>query len=153
MGYLVCEKCGGYYELKKGEAINDFQSCDCGGKLKYVKNLDEFNSESDKLKKMSKCHFCGAENLNDDKFCGNCGKPLNTTSTQGIPIKSKTKSNDGLSKYRNELNYFSICMGILGIPFFVFLILWLPQVYLLSIISLFMIILIIFIIQILLRVI
>ena len=41
MGYLVCEKCGGYYELKNGEAINDFEGCECGGKFKFVKSLDE----------------------------------------------------------------------------------------------------------------
>lgn len=34
MGYLVCEKCGGYYEFQKGEFPEDFESCQCGGKLK-----------------------------------------------------------------------------------------------------------------------
>ncbi len=33
--YLICNKCGGYYELEKGESPNDFDSCQCGGKLKY----------------------------------------------------------------------------------------------------------------------
>lgn len=36
MGYIVCEKCNGYYELQKGESINDFDRCQCGGKLRYV---------------------------------------------------------------------------------------------------------------------
>ncbi|MCE7698420.1 MAG: zinc ribbon domain-containing protein, partial [Methanobacterium paludis] len=39
-GYVVCEKCGGYYELEEGESPDDFESCSCGGKLKYVKNLE-----------------------------------------------------------------------------------------------------------------
>jgi DNA-directed RNA polymerase subunit RPC12/RpoP len=39
-GYLVCEKCGGYYELEEGESPEDFESCGCGGHLKYVKNLE-----------------------------------------------------------------------------------------------------------------
>ena len=34
MTYLVCEKCGGYYELKSGESADDFDKCNCGGKLK-----------------------------------------------------------------------------------------------------------------------
>lgn len=33
--YLICEKCGGYYELQSGESPEDFQECECGGKLKY----------------------------------------------------------------------------------------------------------------------
>lgn len=32
--FLVCNKCGGYYELQKGESAEDFSSeCDCGGHL------------------------------------------------------------------------------------------------------------------------
>ena len=39
MGYLVCEKCGGYYELKPGEKPEDFSDkCECGGKLSYTDN-------------------------------------------------------------------------------------------------------------------
>ena len=35
-GYLVCDKCGGFYQLKHGESENDFSdSCECGGKLEY----------------------------------------------------------------------------------------------------------------------
>ncbi|BDZ70373.1 protease htpX [Methanobacterium petrolearium] len=39
-GYLICEKCGGYYELQPGESPDDFtDECECGGKLEYVKTL------------------------------------------------------------------------------------------------------------------
>lgn len=41
MGYLVCEKCGGYYSLKEGESPTDFAECRCGGKLVYMDSLDE----------------------------------------------------------------------------------------------------------------
>jgi heat shock protein HtpX len=35
-GYLVCDKCNGYYELQVGESPEDFASkCECGGKLEY----------------------------------------------------------------------------------------------------------------------
>ncbi|MCE5214584.1 MAG: hypothetical protein LLF83_07695 [Methanobacterium sp.] len=34
-GYLICEKCKGYYELQEGESPADFESCQCGGKLTY----------------------------------------------------------------------------------------------------------------------
>ncbi|MEN6291422.1 MAG: zinc ribbon domain-containing protein [Methanobacterium sp.] len=39
-GYLVCNSCGGYYELQPGEAPDDFSDeCDCGGRFKHQKNL------------------------------------------------------------------------------------------------------------------
>ena len=38
-GYLICEKCSGYYKLEKGESLEDFESCECGGKLKFTKSL------------------------------------------------------------------------------------------------------------------
>lgn len=35
-GYLVCDKCQGYYELQTGEKVVDFnRNCDCGGTLEY----------------------------------------------------------------------------------------------------------------------
>jgi hypothetical protein len=39
MMYLICEICGGYYPLKGEESINDFDSCQCGGKL-YLVDLE-----------------------------------------------------------------------------------------------------------------
>jgi len=49
-GYLVCNDCGGYYELKPEESPQDFVACECGGKLKHTKKLDtipEDTEESD----------------------------------------------------------------------------------------------------------
>ena len=43
-GYLLCEKCGGYYELHEGESPEDFEKCECGGKLRYSK-LNPINNE------------------------------------------------------------------------------------------------------------
>jgi hypothetical protein len=33
--YLVCDKCGGYYELQPNESPEDFEECQCGGELEY----------------------------------------------------------------------------------------------------------------------
>ena len=50
-GYLVCHKCGGYYELQPGEFPSDFDStCDCGGILKFHNNLDNDYDENKKPK-------------------------------------------------------------------------------------------------------
>jgi len=41
VGYLICGKCKSYHELQPGESPKDFVSeCGCGGKLRYVENLD-----------------------------------------------------------------------------------------------------------------
>ncbi len=41
MGYLICGKCKSYYKLQPGESAKDFvDKCDCGGKLRYIENLD-----------------------------------------------------------------------------------------------------------------
>lgn len=44
--YLVCENCGGSYKLQDGESFDDFNACECGGKLKsvwIVETKDKFN--------------------------------------------------------------------------------------------------------------
>lgn len=41
-GYLVCDNCGGYYELQTGETPEDFSDeCECGGKLGHYHDLPE----------------------------------------------------------------------------------------------------------------
>lgn len=63
MGYLKCEKCGGYYELQKGESPDDFQDkCECGGNLNYVESLD-MNKPDETPKNASK----NKDNLQDKK--------------------------------------------------------------------------------------
>ena len=39
MGYLICDKCAGYYELQEGESPEDFSQCQCGGHLQYVDEI------------------------------------------------------------------------------------------------------------------
>lgn len=46
MGYLVCEKCGGYYSLEEGESPTDFAECRCGGKLEYLDSLNDLDIKS-----------------------------------------------------------------------------------------------------------
>lgn len=41
VGFLVCDKCGGYYSLLPGESPEDFSDvCECGGKWEYRENPD-----------------------------------------------------------------------------------------------------------------
>lgn len=48
-GYLVCNKCNGYYKLQPGESPDDFEECQCGGKLKYYENIDWLLEEEKKI--------------------------------------------------------------------------------------------------------
>lgn len=41
-GYLICDKCSGYYQLQPDESADDFSdTCECGGELKYKENLED----------------------------------------------------------------------------------------------------------------
>lgn len=41
-GYLICQKCGGYYQLEPGESMDDFEClCNCGGRLEYKTTLED----------------------------------------------------------------------------------------------------------------
>jgi hypothetical protein len=53
MPYLICQNCGGYYQLDDDESPEDFDSCQCGGKLIYSEYLE---SKS----RMGKKKFYGA---------------------------------------------------------------------------------------------
>jgi len=56
MPYLICQNCGGYYQLGDDESPADFDSCQCGGKLIYSENLDS-------KPQMSRKKFYGALSL------------------------------------------------------------------------------------------
>lgn len=46
MPYLICKKCEGYYKLKEGESLKDFEECECGGSLRQVESLNiPYNTE------------------------------------------------------------------------------------------------------------
>lgn len=53
-GYLVCNDCGGYYELKPEESPQDFVACECGGKLKHTKKLDTIPEDTEETNDKSK---------------------------------------------------------------------------------------------------
>lgn len=85
MGYLICDKCGGYYELNPGETAANYDKCDCGGKLRYAPTIAGVNP---KYKHYDVCPKCGAENPAGSAFCGSCSSSMKK--------ESKTKSNSGI---------------------------------------------------------
>lgn len=72
MAYVICEKCGGYYELQEGESSDDFDSCHCGGNLSYVRSIQK---EIKKPKNTIKCGICGHEQEKNFK-CSKCGSKI-----------------------------------------------------------------------------
>ena len=47
MGFLICNKCDGSYELQAGEYPEDFDlACECGGELKFHNNLNNDYQEN-----------------------------------------------------------------------------------------------------------
>jgi ribosomal protein L40E len=71
-GYLVCESCGGYYELQKGESLEDFDRCQCGGDLTYYASLNEIEKQI----QTKICSKCGTKNIDTAQFCQECGTKL-----------------------------------------------------------------------------
>ncbi len=93
MSYLICEKCGGYYKLKKGEKPNDFKTCECGGSLRYVQNFNaHFDEELDPINEFNICPDCGTESFAAEKYCKSCGKMIKNT---------KNKENDSSDADKN----------------------------------------------------
>ncbi len=99
MGYLICDKCEGYYELQSGEKMGDFDKCRCGGKLSWVAKLptqyqDENISEKkdektdkkgEKATNLFPCPDCGHKISRTAKSCPNCGYKLTYIDKHGKP--------------------------------------------------------------------
>lgn len=78
MGYLVCNKCKGHYELQEGENPDEFiDQCECGGTLKYFQNADEYVvDELGTMGGINFCPNCGTEIKENAKFCIKSGEML-----------------------------------------------------------------------------
>lgn len=93
MGYLICDKCGGYYELQPGEKPEDFSDeCECGGKLVYSENLEfsrEVQHESDDSQ--------GESEINEDKSSYEMvqiNEEGTTVETDKTALKTESKRNE-----------------------------------------------------------
>lgn len=86
MGYLICDKCNGYYELQPGEKPEDFDlECDCGGKYYFSESLEGIKEDFVASEATITCPHCGTGNPEDAKLCKSCKKFL-------IPIKTPPKT-------------------------------------------------------------
>lgn len=77
MGYLVCDACGGYYELQEGEKPEDYSDeCECGGKLHYTDSLEDPEEEYEGHINTITCPYCGRENPSDARICRKCNENM-----------------------------------------------------------------------------
>lgn len=46
MSYVICKKCGRYFEVKETYSPGDFPwKCECGGSLNYIQDQDMINTD------------------------------------------------------------------------------------------------------------
>lgn len=96
MGYFLCEKCKGYYKLQVDESPEDFENiCACGGKLKYIENLDELISDSISKGPTITCPRCGFKNQENAQICKSCHKVFKFSSRGKTNI---SKTYEGIDK-------------------------------------------------------
>lgn len=114
MSHLVCEKCGGYYKLKKWESPEDFEACQCGGNLKYVQNFNShFDEEMDPLNELNICPQCGAENSSDEKFCKSCNSVIKTENNEKNQSNSSEEKTVKVPQIKIITRILAIITGIL----------------------------------------
>ena len=92
MGYLICDKCEGYYELQPGERMGDFDKCRCGGELRWVaklptqyQNEDTPTKKDEEKPKLIPCPDCGHKVSRTAKSCPKCGYRLTYEDKHGEP--------------------------------------------------------------------
>ncbi|MCK9152606.1 zinc ribbon domain-containing protein [Methanobacterium alcaliphilum] len=91
MGYIVCEECGGHYQLQEGESPDDFESCQCGGQLKYVETLEgnDIDYETAKTDDRHACPNCGSPISEYSIICRNCGYTIEMDDMLSKKIESE----------------------------------------------------------------
>ena len=114
-GYLVCEECGGYYELQPGELPTDFTNkCECGGKLKYLETLESSDKNIEEMTATTICPHCGAENPEDAKLCKSCKRILRMARKSPI-TSTKTQPRDGIFETWNKQSNGFKSLSLIGV--------------------------------------
>ncbi|BDZ71006.1 YrzE family protein [Methanobacterium petrolearium] len=135
MSYLVCDQCGGYYELHENESPDDFESCECGGNLKEVENLKNLwqciNVECDYKEYGEK-----------DDTCPKCGKSFYKVdideSRRIFTLKNKCKADpDYLNKNKRFNTVGAIIIAYLVTGFLIFLLRFIPDILLGNVLTIF----------------
>ena len=138
MKYIICDECGGFYELEKGESLEDFESCLCGGSLSYAEQTPRGMKKT--TKKVQKtyqtssyqtsthqtsshyseniCPLCGQINKVKTRFCSKCGKILKQGGPAnrydyGYVLKEREKRKKSLRGLYEHIDLWGVGCGII----------------------------------------
>ncbi len=112
MPYLICESCGGYYELMEDESPEDFDNCQCGGNLRLVDFINETEDKIEDTEQHLMCPHCGNKEY-QGIFCSKCGGKLITLKNDA-PNFEHTEEVKKLSE--NAKNFTEIDIDFPGEP-------------------------------------
>jgi len=113
MGYLVCDKCKGFYKLPNGSDTTNFNpNCSCGNDLIFFETIDESSMRNfDNLI----CPNCSAENPKNSKFCLDCGSQLDQFASYGQVLKKSRQTKkqiqikEQITPKKEILNQYKFC--------------------------------------------
>ena len=117
MGFLQCQKCGGYYELQHNENPEDFSNeCVCGGNLEYTKNIETSHEPT-----MLNCPKCLTNIMENTEYCHECGYKLYKDDLVDHPIiEDDLNRNPNLLKFNSTMkNSGILTIGLGGIYAFI----------------------------------
>ena len=137
MKFIICDECGGFYELEKGESLEDFESCLCGGSLSYAeptprgmkkttKNIHNNNqtlscqtSNHQTSNHVSEniCPLCGQINKVKTRFCSKCGKILKQGGSSrydySYVLEEREKRKKSLRGFYEHIDLWGVGLGII----------------------------------------
>ncbi len=142
MKYIICDECGGFYELDMGESIEDFESCLCGGTLSYAERTpqgvrkttrnigksqphnhqgsDQYTQKHQNITTHSEniCPLCGQINKVRSAFCSKCGKILKTGGPAnwydyGYVLEEREKRKKSLRGLYERIDLWGVGCGII----------------------------------------
>ena len=132
--YIICDECGGFYELEKGESLEDFESCLCGGSLSYAeptpRGMKKTTKTVQKTYKTSSyqtsthyseniCPLCGQINKVKTRFCSKCGKILKQGGgpanryDYGYVLEEREKRKKSLRGLYEHIDLWGVGLGII----------------------------------------
>jgi hypothetical protein len=133
VGYLICGKCKSYYKLQPGESAKDFiDKCDCGGKVRYIENLDIIDPQwkpftirrkptikeiiDNKIQSLFSFRRINLKNRLEQFYYNYIGKYISNNRNQYTIHRDPSGMQSGfMNSMRNELNFHNI-QWILVIP-------------------------------------
>lgn len=139
MKYIICDECGGFYELEKGESLDDFESCLCGGSLSYAEptprgmkkitnivqsdnyqtsNYQTSNYQTSSHVSENICPLCGQINKVKSPFCSKCGKMLKEGGPAnrydyGYVLEEREKRKKSLRGLYEHIDLWGVGLGII----------------------------------------